>query len=62
MIPIDFWITSSKVKVTGALNVRMVSTHYLENYHKVTGVTGVTSSKVKGALKAKMHIMIGHSY
>jgi hypothetical protein len=32
MTPIDFWVTRSKVKVTGALNVRMVSTDYLENY------------------------------
>jgi hypothetical protein len=29
MTPIDFRVTSSKVKVTGALNVRIVSAHYL---------------------------------
>jgi hypothetical protein len=32
MSPIDVGITMSKVKVTGALNVRMISAHYLENY------------------------------
>jgi hypothetical protein len=32
MISIDFGETRSKVKVTGALNVRIVSARYLENY------------------------------
>jgi hypothetical protein len=32
MTPIDFGVTMSKVKVTGALNVRMVSANYLEKY------------------------------
>jgi hypothetical protein len=32
MTPIDFGVTGSKVKVTGALNVRMVSAYDLENY------------------------------
>jgi hypothetical protein len=30
--PIDFWIISSKFKVTGVLTVRMVSADYLEPY------------------------------
>jgi hypothetical protein len=29
--PIDFWDTGSKVKVTRALNVRLISAYYLEN-------------------------------
>jgi hypothetical protein len=32
MTRIDFGVTTSKFKVTRALNVKMVSTHYLENY------------------------------
>jgi hypothetical protein len=32
MTLIDFGVTMSKVKVTGAFNVRMVSAHYLESY------------------------------
>jgi hypothetical protein len=32
MTPIDFDITRSKIKVTGALNVRMVSDDYLGYY------------------------------
>jgi hypothetical protein len=32
MTPIDFWVTILKVKVTGALNVRIVSAHCLENH------------------------------
>jgi hypothetical protein len=32
MTPIDFGVTMSNVKVTGALNVNMVSAHYLESY------------------------------
>jgi hypothetical protein len=32
MINIALRVTRSKVKVTGALNVRMVSAYYLENY------------------------------
>jgi hypothetical protein len=32
MTPIDFGVTRLKVKVIGALNVRMVSADYLENY------------------------------
>jgi hypothetical protein len=32
---LDFGVTCSKVKVTETINVRMVSTHYLENDHKV---------------------------
>jgi translation elongation factor EF-1beta len=32
MTPIDFGVKRLKVKVTGALNVRMVSTDNLENY------------------------------
>jgi hypothetical protein len=32
MTPIDFGVTMSKVKVTGALNVKMVSADYLEKY------------------------------
>ena len=32
MTPIDFGVTSSKVKVTATLNVKMVSADYLENY------------------------------
>jgi hypothetical protein len=32
MTPIDLGKSSSKVKVTGALNVRMVSAYYLEKY------------------------------
>jgi hypothetical protein len=32
MTPIDVGVTRSKVKVTGALYVRMVSADYLENY------------------------------
>jgi hypothetical protein len=31
MTPIDVGVTRSKVKVTGALNVKMVSADYLEN-------------------------------
>jgi hypothetical protein len=30
MTPIDFEVTRSKVKVTGALNVRMIFADYLE--------------------------------
>jgi hypothetical protein len=33
MATIDFWVTSLKVKATGALNVKMVSTHYLGNFY-----------------------------
>jgi hypothetical protein len=32
MAPVDVGVTYSKVKITGALNVRMVSAHYLENF------------------------------
>jgi hypothetical protein len=32
MTPIDFEVTRSKVKVTRALNVKMVSADYLERY------------------------------
>jgi hypothetical protein len=32
MTTIDFGVTRSKAKVTGAFNVRMVSTDNLENY------------------------------
>jgi hypothetical protein len=32
MSPIDFGVTRSKVKVTGFLNVKMISADYLENY------------------------------
>jgi hypothetical protein len=32
MTSIDFGITKSKFKVTGALNVRMVSAHFLEDH------------------------------
>jgi hypothetical protein len=32
MTPIDFGVTRSKVKVTGALNVKMVSADNLEKY------------------------------
>jgi hypothetical protein len=32
MTSIDFMVSRSEVKVTGALNVRMVSAHYLKNY------------------------------
>jgi hypothetical protein len=32
MTSIDFGVTRSKVKVTGALNVKMVSADYLEKY------------------------------
>jgi hypothetical protein len=32
MHPIDFWGQWSKVKVTGALNVKMISADYLEKY------------------------------
>jgi hypothetical protein len=32
MTHIAFGVISSKVTVTGALNVRMVSAYYLENY------------------------------
>jgi hypothetical protein len=32
MTPIDFGVTWSKVNVTGALNVRIVSADYLEKY------------------------------
>jgi hypothetical protein len=32
MTPIDFGVTRSKVKVTGALNVRMVSADNIEKY------------------------------
>jgi hypothetical protein len=32
MNPIDFGVTRSKVKVTGALNVKMVSADYLEKF------------------------------
>jgi hypothetical protein len=31
MTPVDFGVTSSKAKVTKALNVRIVSAHYLKN-------------------------------
>jgi hypothetical protein len=29
MTPIDIWVTRSKVEVTGALNITIVSAHYL---------------------------------
>jgi hypothetical protein len=32
MKPFDFAVTSSKVKVKGALNVKMVSAYYIEKY------------------------------
>jgi hypothetical protein len=32
MTPIDFRVTRSKVKVTGALDIKMVSADYLEKY------------------------------
>jgi hypothetical protein len=32
MTPIDFGVTILNVKVTGTLNVRMVSAHCLENH------------------------------
>jgi hypothetical protein len=32
MTPIDFRVTKSKAKVSGALNVRMVPAHYLGYY------------------------------
>jgi hypothetical protein len=33
---IDFGVTRSNVKVTGALNARTVSAYYFENYSKVS--------------------------
>jgi hypothetical protein len=61
MSPIDFGITGSKVKITGALNVNMVSAYYLENFisqsHHISHIyNGVTSSKVNVFI---FHILIG---
>jgi hypothetical protein len=61
MIPIEFWVTRSKVKVIGALNGCMFLTYYLGYYlsqslnvslighnQKMTPIDfGVTMSKVK---------------
>jgi hypothetical protein len=32
MKPIDFGFTRSRINVTGALNIRLISADYLENY------------------------------
>jgi hypothetical protein len=34
--PIDFEVTNSKVKITGALSVRVVSDHYLDRHSSLS--------------------------
>jgi hypothetical protein len=46
MIPIDFGVTSLKVKVTEALNVKIVSTHYLQKLAQSLHISHIDLSHV----------------